>query len=401
MQLLAGRGRGAGEGRGSCGEEEILPAISHVLTSCAHIYYYSPQIFIELTCRRVDATFTNMPRQHGPKMGPRPDDFNEALVRQAPTFKKWEKLSPGETLTYASRKFTKGKAEDEERLMRRIMIARRNNVKDHAVLKRVRAAEAEKRGVIPYGGKSDKHRRTSSDDGHAEEQFPVGDPILDGVPLLRPASPSNPSGTKRRRHAGALHPTDEEILMEMDVPAVEATRSYRKWASLPDGAPFTYNQSYIKGQEEHDWLLRKNIWRRMRYRRENQKKVEELKDEYGDDARDIGWAFPPLDDAPVKLGNVAASKTENDALVSRAVVDAAAVAAVAASSFDPGIDADAVAALGANDPIVTSALDAAAQLAAAALPADLEEAVLAEPVVNDPSDELADADVESLIQVSV
>ena len=38
-----------------------------------------------------------------------------------------------------------------------------------------------------------------------------------------------------------------------------------------------------------------------------------------------------------------------------------------AKAFEPGIDADAVAALGANDPIVSSALDAAARLAAAAV----------------------------------
>jgi hypothetical protein len=38
-----------------------------------------------------------------------------------------------------------------------------------------------------------------------------------------------------------------------------------------------YNQKYTKGKEGHDWLLRKNIWRRMRYRRENKQIVERMK----------------------------------------------------------------------------------------------------------------------------
>merc|ERR1719157_507840 len=65
----------------------------------------------------------------------------------------------------------------------------------------------------------------------------------------------------------------------MDVAAVEATRSYRAWMALENGAEFVYNQKYIKGKEGHEWLLKKNIWRRMRYRRENKKLVEKLKDE--------------------------------------------------------------------------------------------------------------------------
>lgn len=38
-----------------------------------------------------------------------------------------------------------------------------------------------------------------------------------------------------------------------------------------------YNQKYTKGREGDDWLLRKNIWRRMRYRRENKKMVARFK----------------------------------------------------------------------------------------------------------------------------
>ena len=69
----------------------------------------------------------------GPKMGPRPNDFDEDLVRQAPTFQRWQKMLVGQKLRYACRDFVKGHGDDEERLMRRIMIARRNNLRDHAI----------------------------------------------------------------------------------------------------------------------------------------------------------------------------------------------------------------------------------------------------------------------------
>ena len=71
--------------------------------------------------------------------------------------------------------------------------------------------------------------------------------------------------------------SDEDVLREMDVVAVESTRSYRRWSALPDGAAFSYNQKYTRGRDGHDWLLRKNIWRRMRYRRENRAKVARLR----------------------------------------------------------------------------------------------------------------------------
>lgn len=58
-------------------------------------------------------------------MGPRPPDFDEVVIRQSPTFVKWAGLEFGQKLRYACREFTKGQPEDEERLMRRIMIARR------------------------------------------------------------------------------------------------------------------------------------------------------------------------------------------------------------------------------------------------------------------------------------
>lgn len=173
-------------------------------------------------------------------MGPRPPDFDEDLVRQAPTFQRWAALAPGEKLRYACRDFVKGHGDDEERLMRRIMIARRNNLRDHAILKKARKQKAKK--------------NTSEEDDSVEEP---------------------PSKKKRSAPSYAL--TDEEVMREMDVEAVEATRSFQTWLSLEDGQTFTYNQTYKKGADGHEWLLKKNIWRRMRYRRENKKMVAQLK----------------------------------------------------------------------------------------------------------------------------
>ena len=74
----------------------------------------------------------------------------------------------------------------------------------------------------------------------------------------------------------ALALNDSQMRDEMDIPSVEATRSYRAWSELEPGNEFVYNQRYVKGQEGHDWLLRKNIWRRMRYRWENKRLVVKL-----------------------------------------------------------------------------------------------------------------------------
>ena len=74
----------------------------------------------------------------GPKMGPRPKDFNEVVIKQSPTYVKWSQLRMGEKLRFACREFVKGHGEDDERLMRRIMIARRNNIRDHETLKSAR-----------------------------------------------------------------------------------------------------------------------------------------------------------------------------------------------------------------------------------------------------------------------
>lgn len=189
-------------------------------------------------------------------MGPRPPDFDEQLVRQSPTFIKWAQLERGEKLRYACREFIKNHGDDEERLMRRIMIARRNNLRDHQTLKRARQLS----GNDPKGGAAESDGR----DHKAMKRS------VDAT-----APPPPPS---RKRRPSTLF-SDSEVTKEMDVPAVEATRSYRAWLELEEGAVFVYNQKYIKGREGHDWLLRKNIWRRMRYRRENKKMVEKLRGE--------------------------------------------------------------------------------------------------------------------------
>ena len=166
----------------------------------------------------------------GPRMGPRPHDFDEELIRKSPTFIKWSKLEHGQRIRYACRDFVKGQHQDEERLMRRIMIARRNNLRDHSVLKQARKIHS----------------------------------------VLAP-----PEETSYAQPMASV--SDEVVRQEMDVEAVERTRSYRSWSALADGQEFVYNQKYTKGRSGHDWLLKKNIWRRMRYRRENKKRVEALR----------------------------------------------------------------------------------------------------------------------------
>lgn len=256
----------------------------------------------------------------GPKMGPRPADFDEQLIRQSPTFIKWLALPKGGKLRYACRDFVKGQGDEEERLMRRIMIARRNNVKDHQTLKRARHI-------------------TSNDAKQPQDQ----QQLQTSAPLAKAIK--SESGRKRRP---ATVFTDTEIVKEMDVAAVEATRSYRKWKSLKEGEVLTYNQSYIKGDPKHEWLLKKNIWRRMRYRRENKKIVEKLKLEH-DGVED--------NDHPA----VSAETTNTRNRSTRGAVAAAAAAAASQASLDADVvdnPLDAVA-----DP---AALDAAARLADAA-----------------------------------
>ena len=144
--------------------------------------------------------------------------------------------------------------------------------------------------------------------------------------------------------------------------AVEATRSYRKWKTLKDGELLTYNQVYVKGQPKHDWLLKKNIWRRMRYRRENKKIVEKLKLEDHEYAED--------DDAPGRASGDTSSTTARTRSTRAVVATAAAVAAAAAASMmdnDTAMDDSNDVVHNPLDAVADSAaLDAAARLADAA-----------------------------------
>lgn len=269
---------------------------------------------------------------YGPfQMGPRPPDFDEDVIKQSPTFLKWQGLLPGMKLRYACREFTKDQGDDEERLMRRIMIARRNNIRDHEVLKLARkhtspshntgtsAAATTTTATAPppppfrdgvKGGEegngvsdvvsaapsssaaavapttaagSQAHSVVSeaptsagaavpSSAAAGQAPVPLAPPTL---PIPLAAAPPPPTTTRRRRPASTF--SDQQVELEMDVSAVEATRSYRAWQELGEGCEFVYNQKYIKGADGHDWLLRKNIWRRMRYRRDCKKMVERLK----------------------------------------------------------------------------------------------------------------------------
>ncbi len=217
-------------------------------------------------------------------MGARPADFDEKLVRESPTFKKWELLSDGQKLRYACRDFIKGHGEDEERLMRRIMIARRNNLRDHEILKKARAQveiaeNANGNADSTDGNSSSNTNSIQSSNSNQNQSLKEG--IRKDVDKINTDNDNtnniNPNPTKRRRCAASHSMTDDELRREMDTPAIEATRSYKAWLALPDGQEFTYNQKYIKGREGHDWLLRKNIWRRMRYRRHNKAMVEKVK----------------------------------------------------------------------------------------------------------------------------
>lgn len=235
---------------------------------------------------RIKPIFTIHHTMPGPKMGPRPADFDEVIVRQSPTYQKWETLAVGASLRYACRDFVKGHGDDEERLMRRIMIARRNNLRDHDALKRARAvvttltapaAVAAAAVAAPTAADTVEVPAPQDPDvpvdavDHDKKVVKVKEE--DGTNDDTDNNDSqNPSKPKRRRVTSTV--LDEQVVQEMDVAAVEATRSYKTWQALEEGKEFIYNQKYVKGRPTHDWLLRKNIWRRMRYRRENKKMVQ-------------------------------------------------------------------------------------------------------------------------------
>jgi hypothetical protein len=203
----------------------------------------------------------------GPKMGPRPADFDEEVIRQSPTFLRWMQLETSQKLRYACREFVKDHGDDEERLMRRIMIARRNNIRDHETLKRARRQTKTTPGSSSSTGGAEAAAAAAASKAAAN---------IASAAAAAAAAAAEESNRRSRRPPSSF--SDSQVEKEMDAPAVAATRSYRSWLGLPEGAEFVYNQKYIKGRDGHDWLLRKNIWRRMRYRRENKKMVERLKD---------------------------------------------------------------------------------------------------------------------------
>jgi hypothetical protein len=231
-------------------------------------------------------------------MGPRPPDFEEGILKQSPTYQRWLLMESGNSLRYACRTFVKGREEDDERLLRRLMIARRNNIRDHELLKqarRKRPAAAQRKSsddgsvvennepeniasaVVDAADKDDDGEHSMTSDPASSmlhENHDDGIRVLT-MPTLASSPCKWPSDNNKRRSSTSL--SDLQIEQEMDVPAVEATRSYKTWKSLQEGQEFSYNQKYTKGKDGHDWLLKKNIWRRMRYRRENRKMVETLK----------------------------------------------------------------------------------------------------------------------------
>ena len=302
----------------------LAPNLTQHIISLARTYApeNSFRFYFNVTVSSGIFAITTMP---GPKMGPRPPDFDDDLVRRSPTFRKWEELLPGATLRYACREFSKGSGDDEERLMRRIMIARRNNVRDHQALKWARRMQSTndkktpkaagpsssssqqqqqqqprknpkganasrveiKRESENSGGYNSNHSRSETEanllrtsrllpgeQGHSNRSRFETEAIISRTSHLLPGEQGPSPGRRSRRPTTLI--SDEAIKEEMDVDAVESTRSYKQWSSLPNGAQFLYNQKYIKGHEAHDWLLKKNIWRRMRYRRENKKMVEQM-----------------------------------------------------------------------------------------------------------------------------
>jgi hypothetical protein len=215
-------------------------------------------------------------------MGPRPLDFDEEMIKQSPTFVKWQSLEEGEKLRYACREFVKGMPDEEERLMRRIMIARRNNIRDHETVKEARRRVITTTTSTTVASETPNTAITATKSlevllTNTNTEATVAAAIVASVAasnkvdaLVKTESEATTTTSHRKNSNKRKSPatfTDAQIEQEMDKQAVEATRSYKAWLALPDGAEFVYNQKYIKGQPDHDWALRKNIWRRMRYRR--------------------------------------------------------------------------------------------------------------------------------------
>jgi len=183
----------------------------------------------------------------GPKMGERPPDFDESLVQKAPTFLKWLQLKDGEKLRYACRDFCKGSQDAEERLMRRIMIARRNNIKDHEQLKRARVSKVIKKNEINSNIEPSNETTTLTHNKKKKASIDAARTTPNLVPK-----------------GNGIKPTAND---DMDIIAIENTRTYKKWMLLEDGKELRYNHVYHKGKAGQDNHLRRNIWRRMKYRK--------------------------------------------------------------------------------------------------------------------------------------
>jgi hypothetical protein len=362
-------------------------------------------------------------------MGPRPLDFDEEMIKHSPTFVKWQCLEEGEKLRYACREFVKGIPDEEERLMRRIMIARRNNIRDHETVKEARrriitttttttstsvgnqnaaiagAVAADSLEEVLLASTNTKAAATvafSEAAANKTDMVSVNKTDIVSTDEVSPATVKTESDgattisihrkNNKRKSPTAL--TDTQIEQEMDKEAVEATRSYKAWSALPDGAEFIYNQKYIKGQPDHDWSLRKNIWRRMRYRRENKKMVQDYKQivtsSFGTIPRQRYIGIPTANPmSTFAAGNMSISTVntvriathtqtttttnheESSSLLSadRAAVEAAVAAAQNFPAVDPAVAVAASLVAAANplmeSPVAQAALDAAAQLAAA------------------------------------
>lgn len=212
-------------------------------------------------------------------MGPRPADFDEEIIKQSPTFVKWTDLQPGEKLRYACREFVKGQGEDEERLMRRIMIARRNNIRDHETLKIARkqttaaATTTMLTGattttaisatppvaasiptfevvmpteaaavVVPFAKTTavaaDKESTTATTTDATTTTTVTDTTTTTATNIHKTVARSVTAATITRARRPPHSFSDHQVEQEMDVPAVEKTRSYRTWTELVNGSEF-------------------------------------------------------------------------------------------------------------------------------------------------------------------
>ncbi len=176
------------------------------------------------------------------RLGPRPPDFDEVHVKCSPTFHQWLLLSPGSELVYACRTFMRGGVNEEERLMRRIMMTRRHNLREQDILQRAREAaamEMERSHQHGRGGAGMTTTTTTTNGGmegddndhHAVVTTNLAISDCLPLPLPRPPSPVNgnlsslgASYSKHRCRAARSKPlSNEAVLHEMDVMAVERT----------------------------------------------------------------------------------------------------------------------------------------------------------------------------------